>query len=591
MKLCQHVLAVSLGDLDATKNICTILYHQPFLCKKIIDRIFMAINYSMNRLAAVRESDIENYVVPCLPLVLGLKAPYRMRYCHEIDEAFEGLRRLLLDTNSTSTNLISRVSLVLIKRSHKMHMDNIIDENDTSKGVISSTKFTRQPEGCVADQLVSMCITAMAHDGTDGALYKSRSGRVCREILAVPMLTGMLSTKCMSLILATSSMVELVVRTFSNVSQLALPSSPFPVFKSGQWLLGNLTSLGPFLAILPRSTSEVSAAKEDKKSSGEDPSQELLSDALLIGYFDLVVSLLTRFDVPGVWTGKCSVIWAREGAVLQASAVPKALQIQLLSLIDSIFLKALYARCVRPFPLPLGSDILESKQSSRNIPRYMQPLLPWDKDCAEVREALSSTGLKMARDTLQEQRDSSSLLGGGSKWASKIMSGLRGVFGGGSSAPSTQEAYDAARLSRVDSNADSKASAGDNETPSMFPPCEESVMALCRLWSLLFPHAAHAPHDSAVWRGLSSLAFSTRALGRLWAISVHAVSKKHSSSTTALSTTLSFGSAGGEFSPENDLSPGLAGGISVLVNVAAIFRIACIALDDAELYDKEVCMI
>lgn len=592
MKLCQSVLSLSLSDLDPTKNISTVLSAEPHLLLKLIHRIDQTIRSLTQRLSVVREESVEKHVVPCLSLMLGLHAPYRMTYPPQIHAAFRVIRILLLDCSNTKNNLFSVLSRNLGEMAARRFMDNVVDDSDVSNGIISSTKRAHQREGCISDQIVTICYSVI-HVDEDAGAVRSRSGRFCRDVLAVPMVTCLLSKECISNSIATATSLEMMSNVFNNISQLALPASPFPVFKSGQWLLGNLASLGPYLSLSSPVAPPPPPPRDDRKSSsGSNPGdQEPLPNSLLVSYFNLLSALLVRYNVPGVWGGKCGVVWAREGAVLQASAVPKALQMQLLALLDSSFLRTLYMRCVRPFPLPVGNDFQDSSEQKRltKLPRCMRPLVPCEKDVAEVREALGSTGLTLIRSTLQEEQEASTLLGGGSKWASKIFSSIKDAFSSGQSrAPTSQQASEASRSSRLDTAPDGKTSTSDDEEPSVFPPNEEVVLALARMWSLILPAAASAPHESACWKGLATLAFSTKALGRLWGVAVSAAANSSHGTSNPLASALCFASVGNEFSVERDMYPGAGGGFAVLVNVAAVMRLSCIVLDDAELYDKGV---
>ena len=583
IKLCQSVLSVSLSDLDPAKNASTALCKHPLLLHKLVDRMESVLCSLVQRLPPVTESQVTTHLIPTLSLLLGLGAPYRMRYAPDIHASFQSIRHVLLDDCGSRRGFFPRVTAVLSKRADLRFLKAGMDENDVSRGIVVTSKLAgRSPEGCLEDLLLHICVAVVEVDPAP-ALIAARAGRLVRDLLTVPMLTCLLSATTISTNLATRTLLEHVTGTLSNLSQLALPASPVPVFRSGQWLLGNLCSLGPFLPLLaPLQPTREAEAK------GERTAVEVISDPLLVKYFNLLSSLLVKWDVPGVWAGKCSVIWERDGAVLQASAVPKALQQQIVSLMDPEFLRALYMRCVRPFPFPLATTGASEEKGQRrsSLPPLLRPLQPCPDDVTEVRQALSSTGLKLVRDTLKDQQDSSTLLGGGSKWASKIMASIRGVFGGGQSsrAPSAQEAFDAARSSRLAATAEAENSGrGDDEAASLFPPNEEVVLSLCRLWGLIFPHAASAPHESACWKGLSSLAFSTRALGRLWGVAVCAVTRGQRPSAP-----LSFAPDGGDFSTARDLCPGVGGGLAALVNVAAVIKIVAIALDDAELYDQGV---
>jgi hypothetical protein len=61
----------------------------------------------------------------------------------------------------------------------------------------------------------------------------------------------------------------------------------------------------------------------------------------------------------------------------------------------------------------------------------------------------------------------------------------------------------------------------------VFPPNIDLVYSLCSLWSHLFSIALQSPPSSQPWKSLCSLAFSTRAVDRLWVV----LNTKHQHST------------------------------------------------------------
>eukprot|EP00602_Paraphysomonas_sp_CaronLab_P006417 CAMPEP_0185031244 /NCGR_PEP_ID=MMETSP1103-20130426/18610_1 /TAXON_ID=36769 /ORGANISM="Paraphysomonas bandaiensis, Strain Caron Lab Isolate" /LENGTH=1024 /DNA_ID=CAMNT_0027566705 /DNA_START=286 /DNA_END=3360 /DNA_ORIENTATION=- len=496
-----------------------------------------------------------------------------MRYAPSIHSSFQRIRSVLVDSGGWfdrhGMQLYHLVHVILSERTLQLYMSDNIDENDTSRGLITSCRPPRPPEGCLGDVLLDICYSTLDIDEDKRSI---REAVFAREILSIPMLTSILSAVSMERVMACSSTVDIITRVFNDSSRLALPPSPSVVFKSGQWLLGNLASITPFLSLTPRmqSTSE--------KVSTTKSSDNLLSDPQLCGFIHLVCALLVRYDVPGVWQGRCSAIWAREGTVLTASAVPRALQQQLACLLDGPTLSQLYHRVIRPFPLPMDRPISTSCQSPKSSS------YPVASDDVEVREALSSSGLIMARQTLQEHRDNSSLWSSSSKWASKLVSSMSEAFssltGGSSKAPSTTQAGVAARDAQSDAT---NVGSLKDEDPSPFPPAEEVVIAVCRLWSLILPHTAtHAPPESACWKGMSTLCFSTRAIGRLWAFALQICRRSSSKDNTRLI----LASVGDEFALERDLYPGMAGCTSVILCIVALLKISCITLDDAELYNQ-----
>ena len=109
------------------------------------------------------------------------------------------------------------------------------------------------------------------------------------------------------------------------------------MFQSGQWLLGNVASLGPFLPILtpppsdPNESLSVSVL-ETTAGLGEgkpsQPARVFVSDSLLELFLRLCTVLLKRYHIPGVLQGKSGIVWTRSGASLTAAGVPRALHEQ-----------------------------------------------------------------------------------------------------------------------------------------------------------------------------------------------------------------------------------------------------------------------
>jgi hypothetical protein len=417
-----------------------------------------------------------------------------------------------------------------------------------------------------------------------------------RELFAIPAFTYMISTSCLQTNLATTEILTILLALFNN-TQLVLPPSPVPAFKSGQWLVGNITSLCSFLPLDPRVSTQV------------DDRREVLHDQLLMDYLTLLLSLFLKFDVPSVWQGRRGVIWTRENTTLIATAIPKPLQYQLLSFCEGTNMRRLYERCIAPLgnssaalsPSLSVAGNLKLSSSSSVSPVEGHCIYPRKKDYAEVLEALNSSGLKMARDSLIEQKEATNSWIGGSKWATKMMKSVSkafNIFGSNEQAPSQTDVATAFKNSIAESEL-------ENEESSPFLPNDLLASALCRLWSLLLPQAANSSPESVPWKGLSVLCFSTNSVSKLWGLAVRSSSSSSSSSSPFSSSPssslaifsssstdeplhLSFPSIPGEISMNRDVFPGLSNGLEVLISMTAIFKIICIALDDSELYDRGV---
>jgi hypothetical protein len=93
------------------------------------------------------------------------------------------------------------------------------------------------------------------------------------------------------------------------------------------------------------------------------------------------------------------------------------------------------------------------------------------------------------------------------------------------------------------------------------------IDATLYLWCLVLPQAASSPVESAAWKSLSSLVFSTAIVQKLWALA----SKHDIAALTA------------SFEPAKNLS--FSDPSMIFILLASVLRIYLIALDDSELYD------
>jgi hypothetical protein len=316
----------------------------------------------------------------------------------------------------------------------------------------------------------------------------------CREIMTVPLLTAVCSNDGIAMFVHWKLFRNIL--DYLHRPQLALPPSSHEVFLSGQWLAGNVASFAPYLHILATSSvpSTPSPSLSDPNSKevihaadNEIDNDGTLTDETLERYLLVSVSLLRRFEIPGVLQGRGGVVWTRNGVSLNAAGVPAALHEQVLSLMDTSFSKSLYIRVL----LPLRDDL-------------RVPPLALAEDRREVHEALSSSGLQIARATIEHQTEASTYFT--SKWAQKMMKSVGkslGVSSGFSSAKMTGATSPTGRgLSSSSAVAGSDSSflmmnegSGGSSDSVILPPTDfqensRLIAALGGLWALVLPHAA-----------------------------------------------------------------------------------------------------
>lgn len=132
-----------------------------------------------------------------------------------------------------------------------------------------------------------------------------------RELMSTPLLTLLLSQQG----LKSFTKWELLFDVFQYLlsPNLALPPSSHEVFQSGQWVSGNVASLAPFLDLnskflydAPDSLGNENENKEvsHEKNMNHDLKNENITDEYIEIYILLVISLLRRFNIPGVLQGK-----------------------------------------------------------------------------------------------------------------------------------------------------------------------------------------------------------------------------------------------------------------------------------------------
>jgi len=141
--------------------------------------------------------------------------------------------------------------------------------------------------------------------------------------------------------------------------------------------------------------------------------------------------------------------------------------------------------------------------------------------------------------------------------------------------------------------------------PSAFAYDPPLAAQVAQLWALLLPMVAHRASvkaDSRPWQALSSLAFASRAVDRLWAALLLEVggdldkfaagfrpdrdARPATDDTTTTSTTTSSSSGWGLGTSTGAGAANSQTAFSLLVAFCSILRVVLQALDDAELYDQ-----
>ena len=248
---------------------------------------------------------------------------------------------------------------------------------------------------------------------------------------------------------------------------------------------------------------------------------------VLFKYFSAVAPLILKYYIPGVFKNSRNgggIVWMRSGVQLVASGIPTLLQEQLLCLIDPDFCRALYMYLL----VPLRTEVTE---------------LATAEDRKIVAEALSSNGVRMLKKAVIDKTEENNTWLG-SKWARKISSGVVSFFGGSSDRNTKNTA--AQFVEGAMNNEAGKASSSESSARTLktfYQPLPESkncvdyelLGQMFKLWSLLLPQASLSSPDSKSWKFLSSFAFSTRVVDRLWA-AIHTLDIERFSSDFSTST-------------------------------------------------------
>jgi len=347
-----------------------------------------------------------------------------------------------------------------------------------------------------------------------------------------------------------------------------LPPCPHEGLTSGQFLLGNVSSLGACLDVRGSHSSACNVAAMSISGSGVEnssiaPASSLpVPDALLETYLKVCLSLLSCFYVPGVFDGKGNggVIWITDGAKRTTVFIPAPLHEQVLNLVNREWLSDLVYRVLLPFR--------EDLQTFHGPPTKAT-MKAWKKQVEEVETVLQQDGLTVTSSGLEranrEEETNNSWLSG--RWASKMMSSV-----GKSLAKAV------GLNSSSSSSATSAASAGGGAAlvedllflpDSTFPvPPLTLLFALTGLWSYIMPAAALHPGSPAA-TSIIILAFTTRAIDRLWVAALKYCELDNFED--------SFQPRRGDLSPQS-------GPVSLLLTLASLMNTHLNALDDHEFY-------
>lgn len=365
--------------------------------------------------------------------------------------------------------------------------------------------------------IVSRCVR-ICMKLTESCSNNELNGRLAdftREILCVPHLTCLITpattTKLASWPLLGSLLLQLKDKINSNT--LALPPLKHDVIQSGQVLFGNIASLAPKLPILPtrasihpeRSASGSTTGNVFDSMNGQDGEYIHYNDTVVQAYISTTTALIVRYPVAGVFEGKSGVMWVKNETSMIASAIPVSLHAQVLCLLHPEYLRALYSRILLPIRTDLNTYALEA-------------------DIADIHLAKTKTGLQLAQDIIKHEQEASVWFT--SKWASKLVSNVTKTIGLKSSGIIDSKGSISASASIGKNNEEDsgysavKGEAEDSTivlTDSEFTLNPALVACLVSQWALLLSQSVGAPIHSAPFRALSTLAYATNSLDRLWA--------------------------------------------------------------------------
>jgi hypothetical protein len=246
----------------------------------------------------ISEDEVVIVLLPCLRFMVGGGRPYRMVYAIELKTAFTNIRGVVM-----KDKLFRRIRGVLTMRSDPL-ITVVQDHYDSSS-------IKRPSSGCVADILISICTYIVIADEN---YRKERLEEFSRELMSTPLLTLLLSQQGLKRFTKWELLLD-VFRYFLSPN-LALPPSSHEVFQSGQWVSGNVASLAPFMELNPKYSTEIPDLNENFENKNEnievsheknidgDFKSTNISDEYIEIYILLIISLLRRFNIPGVLQGK-----------------------------------------------------------------------------------------------------------------------------------------------------------------------------------------------------------------------------------------------------------------------------------------------
>jgi hypothetical protein len=424
-------------------------------------------------------------LLSCIYLIFNGPSILKMQPTSNMKLALESIRR-----DSIRRNLFHDVRrLITLYSAHLMTAT--IEEDSYSSSMVRPLfdGKTSLHGNMIVSKLVDICMKFFTFDIKSSML--DILSRFTMEILSIPLLTCLLVTESLYS-LANWKYISQILDHLNNKlvnDALAIPSSAHEILQGGELLLGNIASLGPYLRILPPTSTTQGAV-------------EYIDDITLNSYLRLCSQLIQKFWIPGVLQGRSGVIWSREGNNLTAAAIPSALQSQLLSLLQSQFIISLYKRILNP----VGGDLV---CLGNNIP----------EDITDINQSLKSTSLKLVQEAAQEMEEASAWFS--SKWAIKLLSSVGKTMQRVSSITSSNNTVSSSTL--LDGNI-YKPLPNDTDTAEVisneFSPTFEMnidlISALSELWAILLSHAVIAPIHTIPGKALTTLVFSTATLDRIW---------------------------------------------------------------------------
>jgi hypothetical protein len=496
--------------------------------------------------------------------------------------------------------------------------------------------------GSVAAAAGSSSASSAASSASSAAAQLALLDEFIFSVLTVPMLTLLLSAQCLASLcrwrlfhplllgLTDPSYLELGVAVCgsSSPSLSASASMCLRVIRSGQWLLGNVSALAPFLHIHqpPHPSSSPSSSPSSpspsaatdaatattlygthKASSSSSSSSsfssaaqwityssaasEEVSQEVLLTYLSVCHAWAEFFSVNDVLQGRRGIIWHRAGSTNSvAVAVPLGLEAQLLTLLHGEVLTDLAERILRPIRTPL--DLGAGADGAEGIADEWLRAFAARKDVDDIAAALSSSSYAVTHATLADHQEASKWFT--SKWAKKVASsvgsslGLSSFFASSSKPVGGTTTTTSTTTAAAASSSSSPAPGAGPASPSspvgkLLAPEEDPqlVVALCRLWSTLLPNASSSPPDSLPWRSISQLAFAGSLVPRLWCFLLRR--ERFELDKCVASLVVAQPASGPLLQPlfANDSLP-------VLLALAPILRRSLIAAEDAELYDLGV---